>query len=82
MTLEQAFPGLAGSPAGTAFAVADDVLNIAGPANEMMRETLKDQSGQLITQIKALDPSGTMMRSCRPMRSGIPSRLSKACKEN
>ena len=57
MTLEEAFPGLAGSPASAAFAVADNVLNITGPANEMTKGLLKDQSGQLIAQIKAIDPT-------------------------
>ncbi len=81
MTLEQALPGLAGSPAGTAFAVADDVPNITGPANAMMRATLKDQSGRLIAQIKAIDPTWHYDEIVPTDASGHPIKPSKACRE-
>lgn len=56
MTLEQAFPGLRNSPGGAIIAVADDMLGLSGPANEMTAELLQDQVRQLTAQIKAIDP--------------------------
>lgn len=55
MTLEQAFPGLRNSPGGAIIAVADNMLGLSGPANEMTAEFLQDQVRQLSAQIKALD---------------------------
>jgi len=56
MTLEQAFPGLQNSPAGAIIAVADDILGLSGPANEIKAELLQDQVRQLTAQIKTIDP--------------------------
>ena len=56
MTLEQAFPGLQGSPGGAILAVADNLFDFTGPANRSMVEFLYDQSKRLTLQIKAFDP--------------------------
>ncbi|OYY73072.1 hypothetical protein [Sphingomonas sp. 28-63-12] len=56
MTLEQAFPGLRNSPGGAIIAVADDILGLSGPANELTAELLQYQVRQLSAQIKAIDP--------------------------
>ncbi len=57
MTLEQTFPRLRGSPGGAVFAVADNVLDLTGPANEFTREVLQDQSRRLTAEIRAIDPT-------------------------
>lgn len=57
MTLEQSFPGLAASPGGAIVAVADNLLDLHGPANAMMAGVYRDQSSQLIAQTKAIDPT-------------------------
>lgn len=57
MTLEQSFPGLRNSPGGALIAVADNVFDLTGPANESMTQFLQDQSRQLTSQIKAIDPN-------------------------
>ena len=55
MTLEQAFPGLRNAPGGAILAVADNVLDLTGPADRSMIEFLQDQSNHLTAQINALD---------------------------
>lgn len=57
MTLEQSFPGLRNSPGGAIVAVADNVLDLTGPADAMTIEVLHNQSKQLMSQIKAIDPT-------------------------
>lgn len=57
MTLEQSFPGLRNSPGGALIAVADNLFDFTGPATESMAQFLQDQSRQLTSQIKAIDPN-------------------------
>jgi hypothetical protein len=57
MTLEQSFPGLRNSPGGALIAVADNLFDFTGPANESMTQFLQDQSRRLTSQIKAIDPN-------------------------
>lgn len=56
MTLEQSFPGLRDAPGGALIAVADNLLDLHGPADAMTAEVLQDQVKQLTSQIKAIDP--------------------------
>ena len=56
MTLEQTFPGLRHAPGGAIIAVANNLLDLWGPANEMQAELLQNWTRQAITDIKALDP--------------------------
>ena len=57
MMLEQAFPGLSSAPGGAVFAVADNLFDFTGPANASMTQFLQNQSNQLTSQIKAIDPT-------------------------
>ena len=50
MTLEQSFPGLRDSPGGVVAAVADDLFDLAGPADAMTVEVLQNQTRQLSAQ--------------------------------
>lgn len=56
MTLEHAFPGLAGSPGGAVLALADNLFDLTGPANAMMIEVLQNKARQLRSEISAIDP--------------------------
>lgn len=59
MTLEQAFPGLQNSRGGAITVVAESVLNLfdlTGPATEFRLQFLQDQSRQLSSEIKNIDP--------------------------
>ncbi|HVI98092.1 MAG TPA: hypothetical protein VM657_03410 [Sphingomonas sp.] len=57
MTLEQSFPGLHHAPGGAIVAVADTLFDLTGPANAMTTEVLRNQSRQLMSQIKTIDPA-------------------------
>ena len=57
MTLERVFPGLSNSPGGALLAVADNLLDIRGPANESQIELIDNWSRQIINQIKSVDPN-------------------------
>ena len=57
MTLEQAFPGLHGTPGGLMLPLADNVFNLTGPANELTSSMSLEYSRKLIDQIKTVDPS-------------------------
>ena len=57
MLLEQVFPGLANAPGGAIIAVADNLLDLSGPARAMVAELTLARTKQLIDQIKAIDPN-------------------------
>lgn len=57
MTLQQTFPGLRSAPGGSIIAVADNLLNVSGPAYELTASMTKEYSRYLITQIKEIDPT-------------------------
>lgn len=57
MTLQQVFPGLASSPAGSILAPLDSFLGITGPADAMLQQFTRGSTSQLLEQIKAIDPS-------------------------
>jgi hypothetical protein len=57
MTLQQVFPGLASSPAGSILAPLDSFLGITGPADAMLQQLTRGSTRQLLEQIKAIDPS-------------------------
>jgi hypothetical protein len=57
MTLHQVFPGLASAPGGAIIALADNFLDLTGPANQMTAELLDAQRRDLVRQMKDIDPS-------------------------
>ena len=57
MTLEQAFPGLRDTPGGSILALADNVFDFTGPANDLTSSMSLEYSRKLIEQIKKVDPS-------------------------
>ena len=57
MTLEQVFPGLSNAPAGAVLAVANNLLDFKGPADDAQMALAENWSRELIGQIKAIDPS-------------------------
>lgn len=57
MTLDQTFPGLANAPAGSIIAVANPLLDLTGPADQMTSAMSQAYSQNLIAQIQAIDPS-------------------------
>jgi hypothetical protein len=57
MTLAQIFPGLQNKPAGAIIALADNVLDLQGPARALTAEVTQNWSDMLINQIKAIDPN-------------------------
>jgi hypothetical protein len=57
MTLERAFPGLEHAPGGAIVAVADNILDLRGPADAAVSELAKNWSNQVMAQIKAIDPN-------------------------
>ncbi len=57
MTLEQVFPSLRSAPAGAVVAVADNILDLAGPARALTAELTQEISRALIDQIRVLDPT-------------------------
>ena len=57
MTLDQVFPDLQNAPGDAIVSMADDVLDLTGPANEMSMEVLRNTSTRLEEQIKAIDPA-------------------------
>lgn len=67
MTLQQVFPGLSGAPAGAILAVADNILDIMGPANQLTAKLTQEYSTLLIRQIQVIDPAYS------PRSFGVPS---------
>lgn len=56
MTLQQAFPGLRDAPGGAIIALADNFLDITGPARELSTELAREMTSTLINQIRSIDP--------------------------
>lgn len=57
MTLQQVFPGLASSPAGSILAPLDSFLGITGPADALLQQLTEGVTRQLLDQIKGIDPN-------------------------
>jgi hypothetical protein len=57
MTLEQTFPGLRNKPGSAIVALADNVLDLYGPAEAAVSELANNTTKQLIAQIKSIDPN-------------------------
>jgi hypothetical protein len=56
LLLEQAFPGLRNSPAGTIVRLADGVLELTDAARSLTREIQRAEVRKLVAQIRAVDP--------------------------
>jgi hypothetical protein len=57
MTLERVFPGISAMPGGSVIAMANNILDLTGPANRLMMELTRAHSNVLIEQIQVLDPT-------------------------
>lgn len=57
MKIEQVFPQLIIAPAGAMIAVADNFLDLTGPARRMSAESAAIESRRLISQIREIDPN-------------------------
>ena len=56
MLLDQLFPGLAKSPAGSIIRLADGIFDLTTAASEVTREIHRAEVRKLIAQIQAIDP--------------------------
>lgn len=56
MTLQQVFPGLQSAPAGAILTVADNLLNLTGPADTVYATLSEAYANHLINQIRKVDP--------------------------
>lgn len=56
LTLERTFPGLANAPGGSLVALADNILDLTGPANRLTTGLAEDHVNMLIQQIRIIDP--------------------------
>lgn len=56
LTLERTFPGLANAPGGSLVALADNILDLTGPANRLTAGLAEDHVNMLIQQIRIIDP--------------------------
>lgn len=56
LTLERTFPGLANAPGGSLVALADNILDLTGPANRLTTGLAEDHVNMLIQQIRTIDP--------------------------
>lgn len=57
MTLEHVFPRTAGSPGGPLVAIADNILDLTGPAVRLTLDITIAHTNQLIAQIRRIDPN-------------------------
>jgi hypothetical protein len=57
MTLQQVFPGLQESPGGAIIALADNFLDLTGPARDAIDELMLRRTRQIINEIHAIDPN-------------------------
>jgi hypothetical protein len=57
MKIEQVFPQLIIAPAGAMIAVADNLLDLTGPARRMSAESAAIETRRLIGQIREIDPN-------------------------
>ena len=55
-TLGRTFPGLANAPRGALVALADNILDLTGPANRLTTGLAEDHVNMLIQQIRTIDP--------------------------
>lgn len=69
LTIEQTFPALHNSPGGSLIALADNILDLTGPANRLTTEFMERHANILIQQIKAIEPN------FRPASLGFPNTL-------
>ncbi len=56
LTLEQAFPALRTAPAGSLVALADNILDLTGPATRLTTELSQAHVAHILNQIRAIDP--------------------------
>ncbi len=56
ITLEQAFPGLRSAPGGAIVAVADNLLDLSGPARALTSALTEDISRSIVKDIQTLNP--------------------------
>ncbi|BAK66256.1 hypothetical protein SLG_15810 [Sphingobium sp. SYK-6] len=56
LTLERTFPGLATAPGGSLVALADNILDLTGPANRLTAGLAEGHVNMLIGQIRTIDP--------------------------
>jgi hypothetical protein len=59
-TLEQAFPGLRNAPAGAILGLADNILDLTGPAQRLTTDLSKATANRLVQEITSLDPTFRM----------------------
>lgn len=57
LVIEQAFPGLRESPAGAIVSLADNILDLTGPARTLTADIHKAEVRKLVAQIQAIDPN-------------------------
>jgi hypothetical protein len=57
LTIEQMVPGIANSPAGSILAIADNMLDLTGPARAATDELTRTHMRAMIRQIQAVDPN-------------------------
>lgn len=57
MTLEHVFPRTTGSPGAPIVALADNILDLSGPAVRLTSDITAAYTDQLITQIRRIDPN-------------------------
>lgn len=57
LTLGRVFPGLAASPGGSLVAIADNILDLTGPASRLTSELAEAHVNRLIGQIGTIDPN-------------------------
>lgn len=55
MTLQQVFPGLTNAPGGSLLAIADNILDLSGPATRLTTELSNAHANILIDQIRTID---------------------------
>lgn len=57
LTLGRVFPGLAASPGGSLVAIADNILDLTGPASRLTSELAEAHVNRLIGQMRTIDPN-------------------------
>ncbi|MCJ2178993.1 hypothetical protein [Novosphingobium album (ex Hu et al. 2023)] len=57
MTLERVFPGLPEAPGGSIVAIADNILDISGPASRLTSALTEEHINVLVQQIRSIDPN-------------------------
>jgi hypothetical protein len=57
LTIEQMVPAIANSPAGSILAIADNMLDLTGPARAATAELTRTHMRAMVRQIQAVDPN-------------------------